>query len=621
MTELQMSKESDHKDAAGEPSQKAYLRNLLLFTAQRAGFGLSGPANAIPANVQEGSKSGLAIIDGNNTVLVSTMMSSATKDMMVEHVKKSEAGQEALVDIRKDKDGTVYIGFIMPIFSIQGDHVASAQIGRVIGIKTLDSNLFGLLKHPGTTEKTLESILVRANGDKIEYLSPLEDGTEPLGKILANDTSKLDAAKLLQAPGSFTSEFKDYRDRLVLATSRVVAGTPWTLIVKIDRQEALATSDQRRADMAVFFFLIIAIIVLIVSATWWRANSKRSLLQSDYFKKMATKAVAQEQLLRLVADHQPESIYIVDSEMTVRFVNQQAGDDARMSLDSMPGKPLWDIRGAAVAKHIADQCKAALSRGYIDYDIQRLELDGKERVIRSAYVPLNYIPVVTLPQRTPGVLIVEQDISEVMHEREQRLKTQRELIEVLVMLVDKRDPFAAYHSKLVSQVSYEVAIEMELDNITVEAASKAGSLMNIGKIMVPTELLTKTSALTAAEKRIIYESMNEAADLMHGVSFDGPVAETLRQWQEKWDGTGPMGLQGEAILISARIIAVVNAFVGMVSPRAWRTAMPIESATKFLLGEADVHFDRRVVIALINFVENHNGREWISHILEGQSAA
>jgi HD-GYP domain-containing protein (c-di-GMP phosphodiesterase class II) len=99
------------------------------------------------------------------------------------------------------------------------------------------------------------------------------------------------------------------------------------------------------------------------------------------------------------------------------------------------------------------------------------------------------------------------------------------------------------------------------------------------------------------------------------------VAETLRQWQEKWDGNGPMGLKGEAILVSARIIAVANAFIGMISPRSWRTAIPMESANKFLLDQSDIHFDRRVVVALINFVENHSGRAWIHEILEGQKDA
>ena len=622
MTELQMMKDSREKSQqSADPAQKVYLRNLLLFTAQRSGFGAVGNNPAIPANVQPESKSGLAILDGNGTIIVSTLMPSATRDMLKKHVVHAEAGKQELIDIRKDSEGTAYIGFIMPIFSIQGDHNAGSQIGHVVGFKVLDSTFFNLLKHPGIVEKTLECILVRPNGNKTEYLSPLLDGSEALGKVITDGAPLLAEADLIKSSGDFEYKLKDYRNLPVLATSRQVAGTPWSLIVKIDKKEALATTDQYRAGMGLFLLLIIAVIVLIIFATWWRAHSKRSLLASHHFHRLALKSQAQERLLRLVADHQPESIYIVDNEMTVRFANHQASAVSHIPLDALVGRGLADVRGAEIAQRVEAQCKMALDSASIVYDTQRTKKLGKDMVTRSAYVPLAHIPVLNIPEPTPGALVVEQDISEVIHEREQRMKTQRQLIDVLLMLVDKRDPFAAHHSKLVSQISYEVALEMELDNTTVATASKAGSLMNIGKITVPTELLTKTSKLTAEEKRIIHDAMNEAAELMQGINFDGPVSETLRQWQEKWDGTGPLGLKGEDILISARIIAAANAFVGMISPRSWRTAVPIDTANKFMLSQADEHFDRRVVIALANFIENHNGREWIKKILDGHKAA
>jgi PAS domain S-box-containing protein len=625
MTELQMqdgAEKNAHDDtAAAEPSQKAYLRNLLLFTAQRSGFGASGAATGIPANVKPANANGLAIVGSNNEILVSTVMQPDTRDEILKHVKDAAAGQEALIDIQVGKDGVPYIGFVVPIYSIQGDRNAASQIGRVIGIKTLEGNLFGLLKHPGTTEKTLETILVRSKDDKIEYISPLQDETEAMGKTVPLDTAHLAEAMLVQSVGNFVSDGVDYRNKKVLATSRSVAGTPWTMIVKIDKQEALGPSGQRRAGMAVFFFLIIAIIVLIVVATWWRAHSRRSLLMSGHFRRLAARAQAQEQLLRLVADNQPEPIYIVDTHQVLHFANQQATTDANMSSESVAGKSLRDVRGAARADHIAEQCEKALKGRQVSYDLERTVINGEQKVIRSAYVPLEHIPVVSLPAHTPGVLIVEQDISEVMHERERRVETQRQLIETLVMLVDKRDPFASNHSQLVAQIAYAIAGEMELNNTTAETTSIAGSLMNIGKIVVPTELLTKTGVMTPEEKRIVRDSMNEAADVLKTVDFDGPVAETLRQWQEKWDGSGPLGMKGESILISARIIAVANAFIGMISPRAWREAIEMESATKTLLDQSGKQFDRRAVIALVNFVENHSGKEWLSKMLAGKKGA
>lgn len=616
MSELQVMDPKPKADSGGEPAQKAYLRNLLLFTADRAGYSSSNATSAIRANVPDEGKSGLAVLNANNEIVVSTAMSQATKDRLLEGIKDVPAGQEKFIDVSRAEDDGLYIGFSVPVFSIQGERNATSHIGRVVGIKMVDGAFFNLLKHPGVTEQTLETILVRKVDGKLEYISPLLDSSTALAKQMDFDTNKLSEASLVDTPGAFSSEKNDYRNKKTLATSRAIAGTPWALIVKIDRAEALAESNARRASMIVFFFLIISIIVLIIVAVWWHAHSKRSMMMSFHFKRLANEAQAQEQLLRLVADHQPEPIYILDMHQTFQFANQKTADEVEMSPESILGKSLNDVRGTARAEKIAIQCERAHESKQVLYGISQI-IEGKgDRIIRSAYVPLDHIPIATLPDHTPGVLVVEQDISEVVHEREQRINTHHQLIQTLIKLVDRRDPFAADHSLLVSHIACEVAIDMELDNTTVDTTRIAGSLMNIGKIVVPTELLTKTEALTPEEKKIIHESMGAAAELIREIRFDGPVAETLSQWQEKWDGTGALGLKGEEILISARIIAVANAFIGMISPRSWRTAISIPAANKFLLDQSDTHFDRRVVVAMINYVENHNGHVWLNQVLE-----
>lgn len=102
--------------------------------------------------------------------------------------------------------------------------------------------------------------------------------------------------------------------------------------------------------------------------------------------------------------------------------------------------------------------------------------------------------------------------------------------------------------------------------------------------------------------------------MIEGVDFDLPVAETLAQMHERWDGTGyPRGLAGEAIDISARIVAVANAFVAIVSPRAFRGSRSFDEAIAELMREAGAVFDRRPVSALVNVLENRGGRDRWAH--------
>ncbi|MDG1996491.1 MAG: HD domain-containing phosphohydrolase [Emcibacteraceae bacterium] len=137
-------------------------------------------------------------------------------------------------------------------------------------------------------------------------------------------------------------------------------------------------------------------------------------------------------------------------------------------------------------------------------------------------------------------------------------------------------------------------------------------MMNLGKILVSREILTKPGKLSNDELKIIRNSILKSADMIKGIEFEGPVCETLKQVQAHWDGTGePNGLSGDDILLSARIVSVANAFVGMTSARAHRNGLDMLQAITMMMEESDKKYDRRPVIALMNFIENKGGlTEW-----------
>jgi HD-GYP domain-containing protein (c-di-GMP phosphodiesterase class II) len=232
-----------------------------------------------------------------------------------------------------------------------------------------------------------------------------------------------------------------------------------------------------------------------------------------------------------------------------------------------------------------------------------------DRIVKSDIIPLR-----TEQNDVQNMLAVFQDITEVVTERERRENVLRSLVSALVAFVDKRDPYSAHQSVWVAEVAVAIAEELNASERVIRTVDISGNLMNLGKILVPSKILTKTERLTEDELRVIRESLVSSADLLENVKFDLPIAETLRQLQEHWDGTGhPRGLKETAINEAARIVAVANAFVGMVSPRAYRDAFDFNKAVSILLEEADKKYDRKPISALINFLENGGGREKWQH--------
>lgn len=619
LTELEMMPDGTRGQP---PAQMDYLRNLLIFTAQRGGYAASqSGASTIPANVESDATSGLAVVNTSSQIVVSTNMPLELKQRLLGNIVDVRGAGDVLIDIKRADDGTLYMGYVVPVFSIQGDRSEDSVMGRVVGIRQVDESFFRLLQHPGVVEKTLEAVLVRDLGERIQYLTPLMDRSEPLAKEVPKTARRNAEVKLVASPGDFLSDLKDYANKRVLATSRKIPGTDWIMVVKVERDEALRASSQNRNNMIALFFTIIVLVLVLIIAIWWYSVSRRSLFLSYHFRRLASAAQAKEKLLRLVADNQPESIFILDHDHHYRFANKRAADEAGMSPDAVAGKHVRDVRGTAVAQHIAHYADEAAAQGDINYHIAQIAEPEGARTLRSAFVPVGHIPITGLPNPTPGVLVVEQDITDMVTEREKRMQINQDLIDTLVTLVDRRDPFAANHSLIVSTLAWHVAQQMELSEVAMETTRISASLMNIGKIVISPKLLTKTAPLSDDERRIIRDSMTDAAELVKPIHFDGPVYETLRQWQEKFDGSGHLGMQGEDILIEARILAVANTFVGMISPRSWRSAITKEEAIRFLMNNCGTLFDRKVVVALVHFLENQHGNEWLERVLRTRDAA
>lgn len=597
---------ADEAAADEPPAQAQYLRSLLALTAQRLEFEPTAPSlsQQVGASIGTPEQGGLALVDRNGKLLVSTARMPKLDEAIITAAPKGEA---SLIDIATTDDGKQTVGFIVPVYGVQAERSAANQIGSIVGITPLNDSFYGMLATQSGSMKTLEVALLRSEGDSARYLTPLRDKSPLMSR--REEGSNSAAASAIAAPEQFGVK-PDYRSTPVLFTAREVPNTPWTLIAKIDRSEALGAGAQwRNTVIAAVSLLMLALIASIIGI-WRNASARQSA-------RAANEAGARAELLAAVANHQPEPLYIVDAEQRIWFANRQAAELMQAKPADLRGKELGSAIGAAYAQSLAPAIERTLEEGTAQaVDLQRGKAKAP-RTINARLVPLAHIPVAGLPEPTPGVLVVEQDVTDALSEREHRSQTLQQLVQVIVSRIDRRDPHAAEHSAKVATLAAGTARSMGLDGATIDTTETAARLMNLGKMDIPAEWLTRSGKLNTEERATIRNAVATSADLLSGIAFTGPVAETLRQSQEFVDGSGPAGKKGDQILISARIIAAANALVGMLSTRAWRDGMKLDEAMQTLQQSSGKQFDRKVISAMSNYLDNLGGAETMAS--EGKS--
>ena len=159
------------------------------------------------------------------------------------------------------------------------------------------------------------------------------------------------------------------------------------------------------------------------------------------------------------------------------------------------------------------------------------------------------------------------------------MKSMEATIRTVSHIVESKDPYVAGHQKRVSQLACAIAKEMRLTAWQIDGIRVAGMLHDIGKIIVPTEILSKPGKLSEAEFSMIRDHPKLAFDILKNIDFDWPIARIVVQHHERMDGSGyPYGILGKDILMEARILAVADVVEAMSSHRPYRPALGIEEA-------------------------------------------
>ena len=179
-------------------------------------------------------------------------------------------------------------------------------------------------------------------------------------------------------------------------------------------------------------------------------------------------------------------------------------------------------------------------------------------------------------------------------------------VQAIAVTVETRDPYTAGHQRRVADLARAIAMEMNIPTDQIDGIRMAAIIHDLGKISVPAEILSKPSKLTDLEFGIIKTHAQSGYDILKDIEFPWPIARMVLEHHERMDGSGyPRNLNGDDILMEARILAVSDVVEAMGSHRPYRPSRGIDAALEEIENKRGIHYDTGVVDACLRiFREN-----------------
>jgi len=190
---------------------------------------------------------------------------------------------------------------------------------------------------------------------------------------------------------------------------------------------------------------------------------------------------------------------------------------------------------------------------------------------------------------------------EKLQETHQRLKKSMDAtIDTMSRVIEAKDPYTSRHQHRVCQLAVSLAREIGLPEDMIEGIRIASLIHDIGKIGLPTEILSKPTKLTDIEFRLIKGHSQIGYDILKSIDFPYPIANIVLQHHERLDGSGyPNNLKADKILLEAKIIGVADVVEAMSSHRPYRPALGTDKALEEISQNRGILYDPEVVDACL----------------------
>jgi PAS domain S-box-containing protein/putative nucleotidyltransferase with HDIG domain len=307
-------------------------------------------------------------------------------------------------------------------------------------------------------------------------------------------------------------------------------------------------------------------------------------------------------------------IDMLNAEGYVTYISPVIERFAGYKTEEIIGQPFISYVHPEDRQGLLESFRRTLSGQVEPAEFRLLRKDGASIYVRSFSRALAENGQVSLAGVLSDITERKRAEDELRESHGKLAKTFEQTVESLASIAEMRDPYTAGHQVRVASLACRIASEIGIPAEQIGVIRTAAMLHDIGKIVVPPEILNKPGRLSAPERSLVEGHAQASYDILKTIEFEFPIAEIIWQHHEKLDGSGyPRGLSGDSILKEARILTVADIVEAMVSHRPYRPALSLKTALEEIGSKKGLLYDAEVVDACLRIFSRKGFRQSVWH--------
>jgi PAS domain S-box-containing protein/putative nucleotidyltransferase with HDIG domain len=331
-----------------------------------------------------------------------------------------------------------------------------------------------------------------------------------------------------------------------------------------------------------------------------------------------------ETRFRSLSENAPDIIYTLGINGEFTYTNPAMETILGYRPEEITGKYFVNItKKEDVAKYIKSFKKVRDQKQTIKEEVGiLLHKDGTERYFSISGAPNfdsegNFIGLVGTFKNLTDIRKSEMELKISLEKLQSAMSS---TIDAISIIVESRDPYTAGHQKRVAQLAVAIAEKLGLSEERINFIRMGSLIHDIGKIYIPSEILTKPSRLGDLEFAMIKSHPTVGYKILNKVNFIPTIVDIVYQHHERMDGSGyPLGISGDAILLESMIVAVADIVEAMSSDRPYRAAKGLAIALEEIKQQRGSTLYAEVVDACLKLFEEQ-GFEFKQNEVESTTA-